>query len=285
MVINTYGVKTDVHIKQMDIDAMLYADMVKESISKAIGQPNEQSTLDVIPKIKEIISDSVLLGIERIVHTGNKGTVLYGYRLYNLYWYDTGGKKTPNCLVSTVVQSTNAAEGYVFHNIENVTVDQGLPGINAGMPPSTNGNTYTISQLYRTVKKIDRENGGLKYSPKERDKYLFHYTERNDGKRYSARYQQNEAAAQLLQQENADMHTDVAGLSALTAALRKMNGGKMRTAYLAEAVAHLKKIAGARGNSAELGALRTIKKILSRFCVCLCTLVDFREVSAKADVK
>lgn len=253
--VNTYGVKTNVHIKQMDIDAMLYADMVKESISKAIGQPNEQSTLDVIPKIKEIISDSVLLGVERITHTGNKGTVLFGYRLYNLYWYDVGGKKIPSCLVSTVVQSTNAAEGYVFHNIENVTVDQGLPGSKAGMPPSTNGNTHTVSQLYRAVKKIDRENGGLKYSQKERDKYLFHYTERNDRVRYAARYQQNESAAQLLQQENDRMVEDVAALTPLTQALRKMNGGKMRTAYLAEAVAFLKSKAGAKGNSAELGSL------------------------------
>ncbi len=104
-------------------------------------------------------------------------------------------------------------------------------------------------------------------------------------KKFSARYQQNEAAAQHLQQENSRMTEDVAALTPLVQALRKMNGGKMRTAYLAEAVAHLKKIAGARGNSAELGALRTIKKILSRFCVCLCTLVDFSEVSAKADVK
>lgn len=103
--------------------------------------------------------------------------------------------------------------------------------------------------------------------------------------KYSARYQQNEAAAQHLQQENSRMTEEIASLTPLVQALRKMNGGKMRTAYLAEAVAHLKKIAGARGNSAELGALRTLKKILSRFCVCLCTLVDFSEVSAKADVK
>lgn len=103
--------------------------------------------------------------------------------------------------------------------------------------------------------------------------------------KFSARYQQNEAAAQHLQQENSRMTGEIASLTPLVQALRKMNGGKMRTAYLAEAVAHLQKIAGARGNSAEFGALRTIKKILSRFCVCLCTLVDFSEVSAKADVK
>lgn len=79
------------------------------------------------------------------------------------------------------------------------------------------------------------------------------FKERNKIK-YSARYQQNEAA-QHLQQENDRMTEDVAALTPLVQALRKVNGGKMRTAYLAEAVAHLKKIAGAKGNSAELSAL------------------------------
>ena len=51
--------------------------------------------------------------------------------------------------------------------------------------------------------------------------------------RYSARYQQNASAAQLLREENAGMTEDVAGLTPLVQALRKMNGGKMRTAYLA----------------------------------------------------
>lgn len=81
---------------------------------------------------------------------------------------------------------------------------------------------------------------------------------RNPGdsvKKNSARYQQNESAAQLLQQENDRMVEDVAALTPLTQALRKMNGGKMRTAYLAEAVAFLKSKAGAKGNSAELGSL------------------------------
>ncbi len=185
--ITAYGLKTSVHIHQMGIDAMLYADMAKESISKAIGKPNEQSTLDAIPQIREILSDSVLIGIERIAHTGNKGTALYGYRLYNLYWYDDGQKKTPNCLVCTVVQSTDSAEGYVFHNIENVTVEQDLPGNKTGMPPSLNSNIYTVAQLYKTVKKIDRGNGGLKYTDAEKDKYLFAYTERRDGAKYSDR--------------------------------------------------------------------------------------------------
>lgn len=182
-----YGVKTSVHIKQMGIDAELFSNVASESIAKAIGQANEQSTLDVIPHISDILSNSILMGVERIAHTDGKGTALYGYRLYNLYWYNDGKVKAPHCLACTVVQSLDKAEGYVFQNIENVTIDQGLPGNKAGMPSSVNGNAYTVSQLYRTVKKIDRFDGGLQYTTAERDKYLFSYTERNDGTKYSDR--------------------------------------------------------------------------------------------------
>lgn len=182
-----YGVHTSVHIKQMGIDAELFSNVASESIAKAKGLANEQSTLDVIPHIRDILSNSILMGVERIVHTDGKGTALYGYRLYNLYLYDDGKVKTPHCLACTVVQDLDKAEGYVFQNIENVTIDQGLPGNKTGMPSSVNGNTYTVAQLYRTVKKIDRFNGGLKYTAEERDKYLFSYTERNDGVKYSDR--------------------------------------------------------------------------------------------------
>lgn len=196
--ISTYGISTSVHIDQMNIDAELYADVANESISKAIGKSNEQSTLDVIPHIREILSNSILMGIERIVHTGNKGTALYGYRLYNLYWYKNGKVKTPHALVCTVVQDLNKAEGYVFQNIENVTIDRGLPGTNAGMSSSVNDDRYTVAQLYRTVKKIDRVDGGLKYTDDERDRYLFGYTERNDGVQYSDRNDGGMSNRQLL---------------------------------------------------------------------------------------
>lgn len=182
-----FGAKTRIHITQMDIDADLYADVANESISKAIGQANEQSTLDVIPHVGDILSNSVLMGIERIAHTDNKGTALYGYRLYNLYWYVDRNKKTPHALVCTVVQDLTKAEGYVFKNIENVTIDRGLPGSNTGMSSSVNSDTYTVAQLYDAVKKINRNDGGLKYSPDDRNTYLFSYTERNDGVAYQSR--------------------------------------------------------------------------------------------------
>lgn len=136
-----YGKKTTIRIKQMEVDAELFPSVAGESISKAIGRTDEQSTLDVIPHIGDILSNSILMGIERIAHTDNKGSAIYGYRLYNLYWYQDGNKKTPNCLVCTVVQDLDKAEGYVFQNIENVTVRHGLPGNNAGMPTPSGGNT------------------------------------------------------------------------------------------------------------------------------------------------
>lgn len=195
-----YGIKTKVHIKQMDIDAELYTDVAKESINKAENRQDEQTVLDVIPQLTDILSNSILASVERIAHVNNKGTVLYGYRLYNLYWYEETveevnsngqtekkNKKTPHCLVCTVVQNTEKAEGYVFRDIENVTINHGLPITNNGMPEPANNDTYTISQLYQFVKGVKREDGGLKYSPAEKSKYLFTYTKRNDGVLYQDR--------------------------------------------------------------------------------------------------
>lgn len=67
---------------------------------------------------------------------------------------------------------------------------------------------------------------------------------RDDVKKYSARYQQNASAAQLLREENADMHTDVAGLQELIALQRKQNGARLRRESLAEVVAYLMKTTG-----------------------------------------
>ena len=185
---DTYGTKTAVHINQMDIDAYLYTDVATESVSKAVNEKDwagEQTILDVIPYVKEILSNSILASVERIEHIDNKGTALYGYRLYNLYWLEENNKKTPHCLVCTVVQNTEQAEGYVFRDIENVTIDRGLPGKDTDMPAPVNDDTYSISQLYRFVKGVKREDGGIKYSAEEKNKYLFPYTKRKDGKLYS----------------------------------------------------------------------------------------------------
>lgn len=182
-----YGTKTDVHIKQLGLDAELYSNIATESISKAIGQSNQQSTLDVIPHLKKILNNSICLAVERVVHTDNKRTSLFGYRLYNFYWYQDGKNKTLHCLVSTVVQNTDNAEGHVFKNIENVTIGRGLPGKNADMSASVNGDTYSISQLYQFVKGLERKDGGIKYSQIEKQTYGFEYDSRNDGELYSDR--------------------------------------------------------------------------------------------------
>ena len=129
----------------------------------------------LIPHLADILENSILMGVERVQHTDKKGAVLLAYRLYNLYWYQHETQKapnesqkepneptkTPNILACTVMQSTAGADVYVFQSIENVPIDQSLPGNKADMSPPVDEDTYSVSQLYRIVKRIDRENGGL----------------------------------------------------------------------------------------------------------------------------
>ena len=81
--------------------------------------------------------------------------------------------------------STEQAEGYVFRDIENITIDHGLPGKKADMPELANDDTYNVSQLYKFVKDVKRKNGGIKYSVEDKNTYLFPYTKRKDGISYS----------------------------------------------------------------------------------------------------
>ena len=103
-------------------------------------------------------------------------------------------QKTPHCLVCTVVQDTDKAEGYVFRDIKNVIVDNGLPGNKTGMPVQANDDKHTVAQLYGFVKEVNRSDGGIKYSPAEKATYGFHYTKRNDGVLYSERTSHAKAA-------------------------------------------------------------------------------------------
>ena len=98
-----------------------------------------------------------MINVERINHTNNKGTVLYGYRLYNSYIYKNGNVDEERIVVSTIIQTTNDAIGYVFTDIENVTKSQGSPKTKSGISQSTFSDINTVSQLYKTVKKIDRK--------------------------------------------------------------------------------------------------------------------------------
>ena len=180
------GVLTYVDIKDVKIKAELPQRIVAESINKVIGTSREQQVLDLVPYLKEILSNSVLLNVERIAHTDNKGTVLYGYRLYNSYIYKNGNLEEERIVASTIIQTTDKAIGYVFSDIENVTKSQGTPKTKSGISQSTFSDINTVAQLYKTVKRIDRKNGGLHYGSDTKN-LLFNYTETENGKKYSDR--------------------------------------------------------------------------------------------------
>ena len=63
------------------------------------------------------------------------------------------------------MQNTEQAEGYVFRDIENVTIDHGLPGENTDMPEPVNDDKYTVSQLYQFVKVEVRAFKKIKLNP------------------------------------------------------------------------------------------------------------------------
>ena len=183
--------RTNGNIQEILADAYAGIDVL-ETVSETevrateFSEGNQQSTLDVIPHLKEILNNSICLAVERVVHTDNKRTSLFGYRLYNFYWYQDGKNKTLHCLVSTVVQNTDNAEGHVFKNIENVTIDRGLPGKNTDMSASVNGDTYSISQLYQFVKGVDRKDGGIKYSQIEKQTISISHKNQNVNKKDTA---------------------------------------------------------------------------------------------------
>lgn len=95
-------------------------------------------------------------------------------------------QKNPHCLVCTVVQNTEQAEGHIFQDIENVTINHGLPdNKKVDMPAPIDSDIYRISKLYRFVKTLLRKDGGIKYSQEDRTKYAFTYSAHHDGTKYS----------------------------------------------------------------------------------------------------
>ena len=44
--------------------------------------------------------------------------------------------------------NTEKTEGHIFQDIENVTINHGLPDNKADMPAPIDSDTYTIAQLY-----------------------------------------------------------------------------------------------------------------------------------------
>ncbi|MBR2582309.1 MAG: hypothetical protein IKD61_02830, partial [Oscillospiraceae bacterium] len=107
-------------------------------------------------------------------------------RAYNNNNID-GDTVAPRLVVSTVVQNTEDAVGYILRDIEIVPISQGLSGAMTGASQPTNRNINTVAELYDFVKALPRSDGGLLYTDAQRAEYSFPYTERNDGVAYSTR--------------------------------------------------------------------------------------------------
>ncbi len=188
-----YGKRTQIDIKQLGITAFMNQDIVSESIANQMNSGsfvNSQEMLDLIPHLKEAFENSILLNVER-VHTDNKHGALYGYRLYNLYKYETTRNGKPvteiRAVVGTIVQNMNGnSDAYAFLDIENVTVGQSFNPI-TGVLQTSSSDTYSVAQLYNAVKGIERKKGGLNYQTADDQDKLFNYTTRNDGSAYSMR--------------------------------------------------------------------------------------------------
>ncbi len=90
------------------------------------------------------------------------------------------------------VKNLSNAHAYMFRDVKSTPIGGGSS--RTGSSVYTPGSVITnISQLYNAVKKIARDDGGLiarddgglKYTDKQKSEYLFHYTERDDGTRFS----------------------------------------------------------------------------------------------------
>ena len=179
---------TTIHLDALDSDASLSFDTIRESLAK--GGEDVQARLDSIPQLKEMLETGVLLGIER-VHTDNRHVPLYGYRIYNAFNYqtvDANGvvSSERRILVATVVQSVDNAHAYVFRDIDSAVISNGSTSTGSSAA-ANNSAINTIALLYKTVKRISRNDGGLLYSDKQASDMLFPYTARNDGTKYSVR--------------------------------------------------------------------------------------------------
>lgn len=183
-----------VKIDQLELEAEITKEFAKESLSKLGHNADKQIILDLIPHVKELLEGSRLLAVERTSHNDNKKTSLLCYRLYNVYdriEMDTSRKPVTrqHAVVFTVIQNVDDVNAYLVTDIKSIAVGKGRIAGNTSKSPHAKGNAHvdTIAQLYEIVKKIDRDDGGLKYSDAEKSSYIFDYTERNDGTKYSSR--------------------------------------------------------------------------------------------------
>lgn len=189
--INNYKKDEKVAVAGSGIVAEMDTNVTNESMSKRINRGDEQVLLDIIPHAKSMIEGGKILGIERIQHTDNKPSGLFAYRVYNAFDYvsiDPQTKTaatTPYVFVATVVQQYDGNSiVHAIRGIDIATYDRGKLGKSEESSATTGGN-YNVAQLYKFVKHIPREDGGLKYSADNANDYLFRYAKKDDGTKYS----------------------------------------------------------------------------------------------------
>ena len=190
-----YGAKTTFSIKQLGINADADDSFARESIAKASDRKDMQTILDLTPAFKQLIEDSRLLAVERLIHNDKKEKSLLCYRLYNAYireetYIDANGKKqtekVPHIVVFSVIQNLADAKAYMVTDIKDVAISNGHNSSKL-KAAHANGNisTANIADVYGVVKSIDRKKGGLRYSPGEMA-YKFDYTQKESGEAYSS---------------------------------------------------------------------------------------------------
>ena len=190
-----YGAKTTFSIKQLGINADADDSFARESIAKASDRKDMQTILDLTPAFKQLIEDSRLLAVERLIHNDKKEKSLLCYRLYNAYireetYIDANGKKqtqkVPHIVVFSVIQNLADAKAYMVTDIKDVAISNGHNSSKL-KAAHANGNISiaNIADVYGVVKSIDRKKGGLRYSPGEMA-YKFDYTQKESGEVYSS---------------------------------------------------------------------------------------------------
>ena len=194
---NLYGTRPTFSIKQLGITAYADDNFMGESLSKEGHNREKQTLLDLIPAYKQLIEDSRLLGVERLIHNDTKAKKesLLCYRLYNAYireetYVDANGSvqthKVPHIVVFSVIQNLADAKAHMVTDIKDVAIRNG-PNSSRLHAVHANGNISigNIADVYGVVKSIDRKKGGLLYSAGQLA-YKFDYSQKENGELYSS---------------------------------------------------------------------------------------------------
>ena len=235
--IKHYKKDETVNMAGTGIMAALKTDVATESISKRIRRGGEQVLLDVIPHAKSMIEGGKLFGIERLRHTDNKSAGLFAYRVYNAFDYvstDEATKTattTPYVFVATVVQQYDGnSVVHIIRGIEIATYDRGKLG-KSDESSAITGGKYKVAQLYKFVKSVPRDDGGLKYTAKEANDYLFTYTQKENGEQYSLKDSDYMAAVKRGDTETAQKMVDEAAEAAMPSSKIRGKDGKLMPVY------------------------------------------------------